>query len=319
MQDLCGESTIAITHAKFVPIFFQCKKSSATRGTAMICPKCGAKNPIGSVYCFNCGGAINAPTPGDAPHERALIKRELELHGLNREQSLLAVWMLLFSPLLRTKIGAAASLEWTHSLIDDFERGDDESFSRRYREMDESTRTIQAEHTKPSIQNPPWSMLSLDLRIAAFPWVSPMFDRFLLMVLSTGSAMEKHFGDVLPFAFIVSGGPGDTPQTAIRICAPSQAVRASAEHWIMRAFLHRREEGSHFNVGQAELGRLISVHNYTATNGEERSIFFDISSSFDHEREDFISLIESRHVLKKCPTCGNPLAEGDCLACKLGL
>ena len=29
----------------------------------MNCPKCGTKNPTGSVYCFNCGGAMNAPPP----------------------------------------------------------------------------------------------------------------------------------------------------------------------------------------------------------------------------------------------------------------
>lgn len=285
----------------------------------MNCPKCGAKNPIGSVYCFNCGEAVNAPRPQEVPWDRQGMKRGIELYGLNQEQSLIAVWKLLFSPLLQTKIGSAASFQWTRSLIDDFERGDNESFCRRYWEMDKSARALLAYEPKPSIQNPPWSMLSLDLRIAAFPWVSPMFDRFLLMVLSTGSAMEKNFGDVLPFAFVISGGPGDTPQTAIRICAPCQTVRASAEHWLMRAFLHRREEGSHFNVGQAELGRLISVHTYTAINGGERSIFFDISSSFGQEEADFLSLLESIDVLKKCPTCGNPLAEGDCLICKLGL
>jgi hypothetical protein len=54
-------------------------------------------------------------------------------------------------------------------------------------------------------------------------------DQFLLALFSSGTAFEKHFGDVLPVAFITKGGTGDSKATAFRICAPSGPVEGQAD------------------------------------------------------------------------------------------
>ena len=137
------------------------------------------------------------------------------------------------------------------------------------------------------MQNPPWSIISLDMAIGMFPWASPVFDRFLLLLLSTGSVTHKRFGELLPIAFVISGGPGDSKDSAIRICAPSNAARVSAEYWLIRAFLDVREPGAHFTTAPDVNGRQFSLHTYTESSGDGRSVYFDTTSSFGREEEDF--------------------------------
>jgi hypothetical protein len=135
-------------------------------------------------------------------------------------------------------------------------------------------------------------MMSLDLRLGMIPWITPEFDRGLHTLLSTGTASEKHFGDVLPIAYLRSGGPGTTPENAIRVTAPCAPVRASTEHWIMRAYLHRKSEGVHASLRSGETGRTYSRHSYTDMGGVERRIYFDTTLSRSREQEDFLEFLE---------------------------
>jgi uncharacterized membrane protein YvbJ len=57
------------THEAFNKISqnFQQKPTSqqATYSTAMVtCPKCGVQNPVGSVFCSNCGTSLTSQTQG---------------------------------------------------------------------------------------------------------------------------------------------------------------------------------------------------------------------------------------------------------------
>jgi hypothetical protein len=150
---------------------------------------------------------------------------------------------------------------------------------------------ILQEEPKPSLERPPWAMISLDMRIGLIPWVTPIFDQFLLDLFSSGMALEKYFGDVLPVAFITKGGPGDSTATAFRIYAPSGPVRASAEHWLMRAYLRRREQGLHASLCPDKDGRTFSMHRYTDQEGIEKSIFFETTESFGREEDDFLQFL----------------------------
>lgn len=130
-------------------------------------------------------------------------------------------------------------------------------------------------------------MVSLDMQIALVPWITPIFDRGLAIFLKHGSALEKHFGDVLPFAFFLRGGPGDSPETAFRVCAPSNEVRVSAEYWLMRAYLDRRKEGPHATLAPDEAGRTFSLHHYIDQHGARKRVFFETTDSLGREEEDF--------------------------------
>ena len=130
-------------------------------------------------------------------------------------------------------------------------------------------------------------MISLDMRRGLIPWVTPIFDQSLLALLSSGTAFEKYFGDLLPVAFIAKGGPGDSTATAFRIYAPSAPVRASAEHWLMRAYLGRGERLLHASLSPDKDGRTFSMHVYMDQGGIEKSIFFETTESFGREEDDF--------------------------------
>lgn len=213
------------------------------------------------------------------------------LHGLSYEESSVAVWKLLFSPALRTKFGRDWSFHWTQGLVDNLTAGDQIAFSNQYNGLADYVQAALAEQPRYSMENPPWSMLSLDLRIGLVPWVTPLFDQFLLRLLSAGSALEKHFGEVLPLAFFLLGGPGDSKETAFRVCAPSQGVRAFSEHWLMRGYLWRREQGFHATLGPDDRGRKFSMHSYIDRDGTKKEIYFETTDSFGREEEDFLEFL----------------------------
>jgi hypothetical protein len=215
-----------------------------------------------------------------------MMNRHL-LYGLSSEQTLAVVWKLLFSPSLQKHFGPEPSLHWCENLIDTYASGHHAEFSAEYNRMAAQVGKILQEEPKLSLERPPWAMISLDMRIGLIPWVTPIFDRFLLVLFSSGMALEKHFGDVLPVAFIAKGGPGDSTGTAFRIYAPSGPVRASAEHWLMRAYLWRREQILHASLSPDKDGRTFSMHRYTDLEGMEKSIFFETTESFGREEEDF--------------------------------
>lgn len=214
------------------------------------------------------------------------MSRNSLLCGLNSDESLIAFWKLLFCPSLRKHFGSEPSLQWCEKLIATFLAGDHATFSARCDTMAREVEAASSVQPQLSLENPPWAMLSLDMRIGMVPWATPIFGRFLLLFLSTGSANWKG-KPVLPIAFVTSGGPGDSKDTAIRICAPSNAVRVSAEYWLMRGFLWRREEGPHFSLAPDEQGKTFSMHAYTDESGQKKSIYFETTNSFGREKHDF--------------------------------
>jgi hypothetical protein len=221
------------------------------------------------------------------------MNRQL-LYGLSSEQSLIVVWRLLFSPSLRQCIGPESSLQWCENLIETHASGDHAQFSEEYNSMAAQVSRVLRGEPKLSLERPPWAMISLDMQIGLIPWVTPIFDRFLLVLFSSGMALERHFGDILPVAFIASGGPGDSKDTAFRIYAPSNPVRALAEHWLMRAYLWRREQLLHASLIPDKEGRRFSMHRYIDLAGVEKSIFFETTESFGREEDDFrLFLLES--------------------------
>lgn len=133
----------------------------------------------------------------------------LLLHGLNEEDSAAAVWNLLFSPQLRNHFGSAWSREWTNKLVENLASSDQAAFSKQYNSLSGDVRAVLSGGPKYSMANPPWSMASLDMGLGLIPWITPIFERLLAMLLSEGAAFEKHFGEVVPFAFFLRGGPGD--------------------------------------------------------------------------------------------------------------
>lgn len=141
------------------------------------------------------------------------------------------------------------------------------------------------------MKNPPWAMLSLDLRFAMIPWATSGFDRSLLHLFSTGTAIDKHFGDILPLAFITSGGPGDSKETAFAFARRMGPARASAEHWLMRAYLQTREEGIHSTILSDATGQTFSMHGYTDQDGIEKRVFFETTESSGREEEDFLEFL----------------------------
>jgi hypothetical protein len=215
----------------------------------------------------------------------------LLVHGLNREDSVLAIWKLLFSPTLQGHLGAERSLEWTRSLVAKVAVGDRIAFSAQYKDLVPEVKGALSSCPKPSLANPPWSMVSLDMRIGLIPWVTPAFDEGFMILLKNGSALEEHFGVVLPFAYFLSGGPGNSRETAFRVCAPTSAVRASAEHWLMRGYLARREQGRHSTI-EDEAGKRFNVHWYIDQDGSEKQMFFETTLSFGREEEDFAEFLK---------------------------
>lgn len=216
----------------------------------------------------------------------------LQLHGLNGEDAIRAVWKLLFSPALQKHFGSGQSLEWTKKLIAKFAEGDQSAFSAQYNSLIPEVKAALSIYPKYSILNPPWSMVSLDMRVGLIPWTTPLFDKGFAILLKSGSALEKHFGDVLPFAYFLRGGPGDSPENAFRVCAPTNAVRASAEHWLMRAYLCRKEEGSHATVGLDKTERMFSEHRYMDVSGIWKRMYFETTDSMGREEEDFRDFLQ---------------------------
>jgi hypothetical protein len=215
------------------------------------------------------------------------------LRGLNPQQSNSTVWNLLFSPSLRRRLGTEWSRTWCEELIDHFAGGDHAAFAQQYRDLALRVRRERDSEPELSMENPPWAMMSLDMKIGMIPWVSPLFERSLLTLAREGAALEKHFGEVVPIAFICSGGPGESPDSAFRICAPCAAVRVSAEHWLMRALLHRRSQGLHATLRHENSGRQFSSHGYIDSEGEEKQVFFETTKSFGREKEDFDEFLQS--------------------------
>ena len=217
------------------------------------------------------------------------------LYGLNDEESIIALWKLLFSPSLRKHFGSDWSLEWSSKLVANFAEGH-AAFSNQYNHLAPQVKAASASNSEYSMTNPPWSMVSLDMRLGLVPWVTSAFDRALEVLLSEGSALAKDFGTVVPFAFFLRGGPGDSKETAFRVCAPSQCVRAAAEHWLMRAYLWRPGRyAAHMTSRRNNDGLQFSIHRFTDEDGAESDVFFETTESFGREAEDIQQFLRDSH------------------------
>jgi len=221
-----------------------------------------------------------------------ISKSRLHLHGLNGRDSITAIWKVLFSPTLREHFGSDRSLEWTEKLIANFAEGNQTAFSAQYKSLIPEVNAVMSICPEYSMSNPPWSMVSIDMLLGMIPWVTPAFDKGFAILLENGSALEKRFGEVLSFAFFLRGGPGDSKGTAFRVCAPTNPVRASAEHWLMRGYLVRRQQGFHATLAPDEAGRTFSLHRYTDQHGIEKDVFFETTDSFGREEEDFREFLQ---------------------------
>lgn len=238
---------------------------------------------------------MNAPRPLRTFEERPRAQTTSSLlHGLTSEESLIAVWKMLFCPPLRSHFGAEWSLEWCKNLVETYVEGNHAEVSAQYNTLAPQVQQLWSKWPKLSMQHPPWALFSLDMRTGVIPWVSFAFERSLLLLFSTGAATEKHFGDILPLAFITSGGPGDSKDTAIRICAPSGPTRASAEYWLTRAYLVKLEDGMHATLEPDGKGRTYSMHEYTDLSGQTKRVFFETTHSLGREEVDFLEFLHGK-------------------------
>jgi hypothetical protein len=219
--------------------------------------------------------------------------QRLLLRGLNEDESFEAFSHILFSPLLREQIGVKECLECCDKLIGfHFFAKQPAQFVAEYERMAERLNKLLPEMPMPSWANPPWAMISLDLRNGLIPWVTPGFGEFLRILLSTDRGFEGAFGDELPIAFVLHGGPGDSKETAFRLATPSGRVRASAEHWLARIYLPRAEQRLHASLTPETGGRTFNMDRYRDQRGAGRYIYFDTTRSLGREKEDFLECLQ---------------------------
>ena len=79
---------------------------------------------------------------------------------------------------------------------------------------------------------------------------------------------------------VVSGGPGDTPQTAIVIKkTPRGLSAAGAETMLLRKWFGER--GKHWTMKRQEMlqldGRTYDAYEVVLTDGSARRLFFDVT------------------------------------------
>ncbi len=210
--------------------------------------------------------------------------------GISRLPVTLLLSLPLFLRLLLLLSGR--SFEWTEKLIAHFTDGNKSAFSTHYTSLIPEVKEAMSKCPEFSISNPPWSMVSLDMRVGMIPWITPLFERGFGIFLDNRCALEKRFGDVLPFAFFLRGGPGESRATAFRVCAPTNGVRVSAEYWLMRAYLDRPVDGPHATVASDDSAQTFSVHDYRDEDGIDKKIFFETTDSFGREEEDFAEFLQ---------------------------
>jgi hypothetical protein len=220
------------------------------------------------------------------------MPQPLLLRGLNEGQSFEAFSHILFSPFLREQVCVKECLSCCDELIRLHFFGRPARFVAEYERMAERLNKLLPERPMPSLANPPWAMISLDLRNGLIPWVTPGFGEFLRILLSADRGCEGAFGEELPIAFVLHGGPGDSKETAFRLATPSGAVRASAEYWLVRTYLPRAEQRLHANLTPETDGRTFNMHRYLDQHGAEKYIYFDTTRSLGREREDFLECLQ---------------------------
>jgi hypothetical protein len=219
--------------------------------------------------------------------------QRLRLRGLDLDQSFQAFSLMLFSPFLRERVCVKECLTFCDKLIGlHFFAKQPAEFVAEYERMVERLNKLLPEMPMPSLANPPWAMISLDMRNGLIPWVTPGFGEFLrILLLANDGRFEGVFGDELPIAFVLHGGPGDSKGTAFRLATPSGTVRASAEYWLVRTYLPRAEQRLHANLAPETDGRTFSMHRYIYQHGVEKYVYFDTTRSLGREKEDFLECL----------------------------
>jgi hypothetical protein len=218
--------------------------------------------------------------------------QRLLLRGLDESQSFDVFLHLLFSPFLREHLCIKECLTFCDKLIEHHVSGRRAQFVAEYERMAERLNKLLPEMPMPSLAKPPWAMISLDLRNGLVPWVTPGFGEFLRILLTTDRGFEGAFGDELPIAFILHGGPGDSKETAFRIAAPSGAVRASAEYWLKRICLPPTRPILHTNLNPGADGRRFNLHHDVDQHGGDKYMYFETTRSFGREKEDFLECLQ---------------------------
>ena len=199
---------------------------------------------------------------------------------------------MLFSPFLRERVCVKECFAFCDELIHLHFWAKPAEFVDAYERMAARLNKLLPEVPVPSLANPPWAMISLDMRNGLIPWVTPGFGEFLrILLLANDGRFEGAFGDELPIAFILHGGPGDSKETAFRLATPSGAVRASAEYWLVRTYLPRAEQRLHANLTPETDGRTFNMHRYLDQHGVEKYIYFDTTRSLGREKEDFLECL----------------------------
>jgi len=79
---------------------------------------------------------------------------------------------------------------------------------------------------------------------------------------------------------VVTGGPGDTPETAISIKkTPRGLSAAGAEHMLLRKWFGER--GKNWTLMRETMlqmdGRTYDTYDVTLTDGSERRLYFDVT------------------------------------------
>jgi hypothetical protein len=216
----------------------------------------------------------------------------LLLRGLNEEQSFAAFSLMLFSPFLRERVCVKEYLDCCDTLIDRHFFKKPAKFVAEYERMAKRLNKLLPEMPMPSLANPPFAMISLDLRHGLIPWVTPGFGEFLRILLSADRGFEGAFADELPIAFVLHGGPGDSKETAFRLATPSGKVRAWAEYWLARIYLPRAEQRLHARLTPEADGRTFNMHRYLDQHGAEKYIYFETTRSLGREKEDFLECLQ---------------------------
>ena len=216
---------------------------------------------------------------------------DFALPGLTTEQSLKTVCAHLFEPnLIANFITYDSALGWCDSFVSALLEDRRWDAICQYRQMKKDVLRELRSLPDRSLTHPPFSMASKDGFFASVPWELPGHEYILNGIIS-GDECPNVYGKLLRIAFVTGGGPGDSPDNAIRIRASTQGIRASAEHWLVRLYKPSYVTGAHINLEPDSHGRHFSQHILRSAEGHNSSMFFDITDSYAREEQDFIEFL----------------------------
>jgi hypothetical protein len=103
----------------------------------------------------------------------------------------------------------------------------------------------------------------------------------------TPDVLKKHQG---PSVLAITGGPGHSEHDAFCIEAIDPIAKINAEYWYLNyVYGLNFELGNQFLIGPKDSGRRFDVLEIVMTNGVQRRLFFDVTSSFvdGEDQSDF--------------------------------